>query len=109
MPATPDEDLQDPQQWDVETAETRPPVRKSRAVVSVAFSREDFEHLAEVAESLGMKTSELIRAATFELLRARERVAFFHAAPATTEARWSHLPEPERMNESANSAHLQAV
>jgi hypothetical protein len=41
-------------------------VKSPRAIVSVAFSREDFEHVADYAKRHGMKVSELIRKATLD-------------------------------------------
>src|SRR5687767_10166289 len=54
-------ELQDPQNWEEVEAEVRR--SPSRAVVSVAFPRDDFRQVVEYAESHGMKTSELIRKA----------------------------------------------
>ena len=59
-------DLQEESNWDFEQAETRPPTRSNRVVVSVAFTRPDFEQVAEYAESVNMKTSEFIRTAALE-------------------------------------------
>ncbi|MDQ3693787.1 MAG: hypothetical protein M3464_09170 [Chloroflexota bacterium] len=56
--------LQDPEAWD--EGEVRPPVKSPRAIVSVAFAREDFERIAEYATRRGMKTSEFIRRAALE-------------------------------------------
>lgn len=53
--------LEESDSWDFEGAEKKSPVRATRAVVSVAFSREDFERVSTRAEQLGMRTSEFIR------------------------------------------------
>ncbi len=53
-------ELQDEESWDDE-GEVRPAVKPQRAVVSVAFSRDDFERVATYARRHGMKTSEFIR------------------------------------------------
>jgi len=55
-------ELQDEESWDDE-GEVRPAVKPQRAVVSVAFSRDDFERVATYARRHGMKTSEFIRRA----------------------------------------------
>ena len=55
--------LQDKQTWDWDRAEARPARKKARAVVSVAFNREDFETVALYAEHAHMKVSEFIRSA----------------------------------------------
>ena len=59
-----DKELQDPGTWDFEGAETHPGRKNARAIVSVAFSREDFELVCSAAEKRGVKLSALIRAAT---------------------------------------------
>lgn len=56
-------------EWDFENAEKREPARRPRAVVSVAFSRDDFELVEERAKGLGKRLSEFIREAS--LARAR--------------------------------------
>ena len=58
----------DPGQWDDQAAEVRPPVNNPRAVVSVAFTREDFNRVSQHARALGMKTSEFIRKAALDRL-----------------------------------------
>jgi hypothetical protein len=57
------EQLQNPEDWDWDRAESRPGRKKPRAVVSVAFKRDDFETVAGFAERAGMKLSEFIRSA----------------------------------------------
>jgi hypothetical protein len=47
--------------WDFERAERRPGVKTTRAIVSVAFPREEFDLVATEAERRGMKTSAFIR------------------------------------------------
>ena len=65
-----EEELQNPDNWDLEHAEkAAPAARKARAVVSVAFPGEDFESVAKMAERLGMKTSEFIRVVTLGVVR----------------------------------------
>jgi hypothetical protein len=58
-------ELQDPETW-ADDGEVRPPVKSPRAIVSVAFSREDFETVARYAREHGMKTSEFIRHAALD-------------------------------------------
>lgn len=53
-------ELEDPDTWET-ASESRPPVKNQRSVVSVAFAREDFEHVARAARQRGMRTSEFIR------------------------------------------------
>jgi hypothetical protein len=55
------QELQDPVTWEADTDDRRPPVKSPRAVVSVAFSRDDLEQVASAARESGMRTSEFIR------------------------------------------------
>lgn len=48
---------------------SREGVKSPRAVVSVAFAREDFELVARVARTSGMRTSEFIREASLGCAR----------------------------------------
>lgn len=66
-------ELQDPETWESTDNDKRPPVKAGRAVVSVAFSRSDFELVSEVARGNAMKTSEFIRNAAIR--RALEKTA----------------------------------
>lgn len=61
------QELENPESWD-DAAEVLPPVKPQRAVVSVPFSREDFERVVEHAHNEGMKTSEFIRQAALARL-----------------------------------------
>ena len=47
--------------WDVDRAKVKSPVKPSRLVVSVSFKRDDFERVSKHAEVLGKKTSQFIR------------------------------------------------
>jgi len=49
--------------WDIEKVVVTPAVQKPRAVVSVAFSRDEFDQVAHAAQRSDMKTSEFIRGA----------------------------------------------
>lgn len=62
-------ELKDPRNWDLDAPMGREGVKNPRAVVSVAFAREDFELVARVARRSGMKTSEFIRGASLERAR----------------------------------------
>lgn len=90
--------LQDPSEWDFDSAERRPAStsKGSRAVESVAFSREDFTIVCAAAEASGERTSQFIREAA--LARARGSLSpsvvssysgtvgfsFFRTLPSTT-------------------------
>jgi len=66
MPEDKELDFQDESTWDYAKAEVRPASQSKRVVVSVAFSRQDFQRVGEYAESVNMKTSEFIRAAALD-------------------------------------------
>jgi hypothetical protein len=68
--------LQSPESWDWERAESRPARKKPRAVVSVAFNRDDFETVAAFAERAGMKLSEFIRSAAMGCAEGKTLVVF---------------------------------
>lgn len=70
--------LENSEEWEFEHATKRPGVKGRRAVVSVAFAREEFEIVDEGAERSGEKLSEFIRKAA--LGRAARHSAI--AAPA---------------------------
>ena len=59
-------ELEQPESWDFEHAEGRPGRRIWRAVVSVAFSRPDYERVTLAAERDGRPTSGFIRDAALE-------------------------------------------
>jgi hypothetical protein len=56
-------ELQKTKTWDWDRAEAHPGHKKPRAVVSVAFNRDDFETVALYAERAHMRVSEFIRSA----------------------------------------------
>ena len=60
------EELQDAESWEEAGAIVQPSGKAPRAVVSVAFPREDFERVVAQAQVAGMKTSEFIRQAALE-------------------------------------------
>ncbi len=62
------EDLENPDNWDYDNAQKRPGTRNRRSVVSVGFTREDFEKVSQLAEQLGVTVSGFIRYATLEKL-----------------------------------------
>ena len=67
------EKLKDPKTWDWERAETRPGRKKPRAVVSVAFNRDDFETVSLFAERARMRVSEFIRSAALGCAEGKNR------------------------------------
>ena len=89
-----DEELQKPETWDFDKAEEKPGRSQGRAVVSVSFSREDFNRVSQHAEMLGLKTSELIRNATLEQITSG--TILIEGTPLdSTKASWGALTEDE--------------
>ena len=58
--------MEDAGYWDADRDENHAPAKKGRAILSVAFSREDFDRVAEVAEEAHMRVSEFVRGAALE-------------------------------------------
>ena len=56
-------ELQDPGSWDEDSLSIHEPSKPRRVIVSVAFSREAFERIAQAAESQNKPTSTYIREA----------------------------------------------
>jgi hypothetical protein len=76
------EEPQNPESWDWDRAESRPGRKKPRAVVSVAFNREDFETVAALAERAGMKLSQFIRSAAIGCAEGKMLVVFLTSGSA---------------------------
>jgi len=76
------EELQNPESRDWERAEARPGRKKPRAVVSVAFNRDDFETVAAFAERAGMKLSQFIRSAAIGCAEGKMLVVFLTSGSA---------------------------
>lgn len=63
--------------WSDDEGVVRPAVKHQRAIVSVAFAREDLDRVSEHAERHGLKTSEFIRSAALaEVARTPQRLRF---------------------------------
>ena len=69
-----EKELQKSGTWNFGQAVVSPGTPKSRAVVSVAFARDDFEQVAEAARRSDMKTSEFIRSAALTTAKAVTQV-----------------------------------
>ena len=63
MTAHTDEELERPEAWDDEGLQRHEGRKSRRAVVSIAFAREDFETVVQAARRIGETTSEFIRRA----------------------------------------------
>lgn len=71
-----EEDLQNPDNWDFEQAEEQLPTRPARAVVSVAFTREDFDRVAARAEEKNKRISTMIREIVLATFPAATQASF---------------------------------
>lgn len=69
-----EKELRDPETWDFDQAVVSTGTQKARAVVSVAFARDDFEQVASAARQSDMKTSEFIRGAALAKAKAITQV-----------------------------------
>ena len=103
------EELRDPENWSFTDEQTVPRSRAARAVVSVAFSRDEVERIQEYARDRGLKLSQFIREAalaqseratnisraSFTSVGGRGQViAYFEPAPASSAASSVELQEP---------------
>ena len=104
-----DLELKNPESWMFSEAEARTPTRPPRAVVSVAFSREDIAKLERHAKAQGLKLSQFIRDAALARIEQPERgsratfmsvggpghvIAYFEPAPASSAASGIQRDEP---------------
>jgi len=69
-----DQDLENPDNWNLDSAEIKPPVRNRRAIVSVALPSDDFQLISKCAQALGMKLSEFLRTAAIEKCQPDNRI-----------------------------------
>ena len=90
-------ELQDPNAWDLERAERRPPVKSGRTVVSVAFPRKDFARVAMAAERLGQRISEFIREAALEKASDQTRHVILAASSSSGSAVFPGRPNSTRV------------
>jgi hypothetical protein len=76
--------LESESEWDYDSAQRVAPVRKARAVVSVAFGRDDLEIVAADAQRLGLKLSAYIRTASIDKASRNPHVTSIRWFGATT-------------------------
>lgn len=99
--------LQDPASWEPEDGDgIRQPAKPARAIVSVAFGRDDFDEVVDYATAHGMKTSEFIRKAALAYAKAgRTSLGRVHSASGAFRTDYpvnrSGIPEPQE-----KKAHL---
>ena len=76
-------ELQNPDNWDYDSAELHPPVKNRRTVVSVSLPSADFQLINAYAERMGMRVSEMIRKAALEKASPQEGSVVFQWAGST--------------------------
>jgi hypothetical protein len=100
------EELQNREEWDFEDGERRPGAKSTRAVVSVAFAREDFERVSACAEQSRKRTSQFIREAALEKVSRYERPAVLAAFSGSLGAALFTPTPPPTTRVSGSSAQL---
>jgi len=81
--------------WDVDKAKIKQPVKPSRVVFSVAFKRDDFEHISKHASLLGKKTSQFIRDAAIQKALQQSEPVLFSYVSFSLDASWFADPQPD--------------
>lgn len=76
--------LQSADSWDFDRAGKSGAPKSARAIVSVAFPREDFDRVAECAEGLRMRISEFIREAAVDRAESHRRLAELSSFSSST-------------------------
>ncbi len=81
--------------WDLESAERRPAVKRGSVVVSVRLHSDDFDRIARKAEAAGIPTSTFLRNAALEKVTGKREssAAYWNggaAANFTTSAMFGH-------------------
>jgi hypothetical protein len=78
MEKKPENDIENPENWDYDNPQEKQPVKSPRVVVSVAFQHEDFLTVSQCAERLTKRTSEFIREAALEKAKCRGMEIMVH-------------------------------
>ena len=100
------EELQKPKTWDWDRAEAHPGHKKPRAVVSVAFNRDDFETVALYAERAHMRVSEFIRSAALGCAEGRYFVVLPSAGSPGAGSTVTLFPPPSPTSAPASNEEL---
>lgn len=87
------EELQNPDNWE-DAGTVHPAAKSPRAVVSVAFSREDFDEVADYAKQHGMKISEFIRRATLERISPKQQRAVVMSVTGGVQTSYTAIAPP---------------
>ncbi len=78
-----EQELENPENWDFEHAETKEPFKAPRVVVSVAFRNKDFATVSNYAERMGKKVSEFIREAALNTATGKSSTIVIRASGST--------------------------
>ena len=81
--------------WELESAERRPGVRRGSVVVSVRLARDDFDKISQSAEATGIPTSTFLRNAALEKVEGKREASVVYwnggaAAHFSTTAAFGH-------------------
>ena len=95
--------------WDVDKAEVKAPVKPSRLVISVAFQRDDFERISKHAAFLGKKTSQFIRDTVIEKTLKQSNPVLFSTCSFSLGASWITDQAPPITLVSGNPIEHQSV
>ena len=81
--------------WELESAEKRPGVKRGSVVVSVRLPRDDFDSISRSAEAAGIATSTFLRNAALEKAEGKRQASVVYwnggaAANFTTTAVFGH-------------------
>lgn len=74
----------DPDDWDYDNPTRHEPAKNPRAIVSVAFSRAEFDQITAAAKARDMKLSAYIRESTLRCQQPRPEVATPHSPGGAT-------------------------
>lgn len=92
-------ELQSAETWEDVGETIQPAAKAPRAVVSVAFSREDFESIVELARKSGMKTSEFIRSAAMDKATPKPREETIIAVSGGVQTSYVSISPPRAKTE----------
>jgi hypothetical protein len=107
MDEQPEQELEQADTWDYSRPHKRPGVKKQRAVVTVAFARDDFEQVAAHAEQLGTTVSGFIRSAVMEAIRRAAASAASGSPGDPPTLTYANRPLPTRLVWSERTANVQ--
>ena len=60
------DELEDPENWDLDTAQIQPPVKNPQAVISVAFTRDELDQVAFATRQRGVSLTAFVKNASMD-------------------------------------------